>query len=94
LGFEVHVVCPKKKSGDKIKTAIHDFEGDQTYTEKPGHSFALNFDFDSVVLSEYAGLVLPGGRSPEYLRLDAKVLEYTNHFVSTNKPILSICHGI
>ncbi|KAL4475577.1 hypothetical protein ABPG72_009266 [Tetrahymena utriculariae] len=94
LGFQVHVVCPDKKSGDKVKTAIHDFEGDQTYTEKPGHNFQLNYTFDEVKPENYHGLVLPGGRAPEYLRLNEKVLQVTKHFVDAKKPILSICHGI
>ena len=69
-GHEVHAVCPEKEAGDTIKTAIHDFEGDQTYTEKPGHNFALNATFDEVDAADYDALCLPGGRAPEYLRLN------------------------
>ncbi|GAA0879447.1 DJ-1/PfpI family protein [Algoriphagus jejuensis] len=94
VGYEVHAVCPGKKKGDTIKTAIHDFEGDQTYTEKPGHNFALNYSFDSVNPSDYAGLVIAGGRAPEYLRLNDKVLEYTRHFFEANKPVAAVCHAI
>ncbi len=94
FGHEVHVVCPKKKKGEIVKTAIHDFEGDQTYTEKPGHNFTLNYDFDSVKVEEYQGLILPGGRAPEYLRLNSDVIKFTKHFLEKNKPIAAICHGI
>lgn len=94
VGYEVHAVCPGKKKGESVKTAIHDFEGDQTYSEKPGHNFTLNYSFDKVNVSDYAGLVIPGGRAPEYLRLNEKVLEMVQHFFTTNKPVAAICHGI
>ena len=90
----VDCVCPGKKAGDKVRTAIHDFEGDQTYSEKPGHNFALNANFDDVDVASYEGLLIPGGRAPEYLRLNAKVLEIVRAFASTGKPIAAICHGI
>lgn len=90
----VHAVCPDKKEGDYIKTAIHDFEGDQTYTEKPGHNFKLNFSFDKLNLGDYDGLLIPGGRAPEYLRLNERVLEITKYFLENNKPIAAVCHGI
>ncbi|KAK9694666.1 hypothetical protein K7432_013337 [Basidiobolus ranarum] len=94
VGFQVDVVCPEKKSGDKIRTAIHDFEGDQTYSEKVGHNFDLNYDFDAVKISDYDGLYIPGGRAPEYLRLNSQVLEYVVEFFKLNKPVSAICHGI
>ncbi|MDF0716106.1 DJ-1/PfpI family protein [Muricauda sp. 334s03] len=94
VGYEVHAVCPDKKKGDTIKTAIHDFEGDQTYTEKPGHNFALNYSFSDVTPSDYAGLVIAGGRAPEYLRLNQKVLDVVKHFFDENKPVATVCHGI
>lgn len=94
LGYEVDVVCPDKKSGEQIKTAIHDFEGDQTYTEKPGHNFTLNANFDDVLESSYDALLIPGGRAPEYIRLNPRVLEIVRSFNDDNKPIASICHGI
>lgn len=94
VGYEVHAVCPDKKKGDTVKTAIHDFEGDQTYTEKPGHNFALNYSFDDVVAEDYDGLVIAGGRAPEYLRLNQKILDITTHFFDANKPVAAICHGI
>ncbi len=94
VGYEVHAVCPDKKKGDTIKTAIHDFEGDQTYTEKPGHNFALNYSFSDVDPSDYAGLVIAGGRAPEYLRLNQKVLDVVKHFFDENKPVAAVCHGI
>jgi deglycase len=93
LGYQVDAVCPDKKAGDFIRTSIHDFEGDQTYSEKRGHNFTLNADFDVVKQEEYAGLVIPGGRAPEYLRLDERVLTIIRHFAKTEKPIASICHG-
>eukprot|EP00331_Platyophrya_macrostoma_P003774 CAMPEP_0176430714 /NCGR_PEP_ID=MMETSP0127-20121128/14405_1 /TAXON_ID=938130 /ORGANISM="Platyophrya macrostoma, Strain WH" /LENGTH=184 /DNA_ID=CAMNT_0017812631 /DNA_START=25 /DNA_END=576 /DNA_ORIENTATION=- len=94
VGHEVHAVCPKKKKDETVKTAVHDFEGDQTYTEKPGHKFTLNHDFSKVKASDYDALVIPGGRAPEYLRLDKDVIEITNHFIENDKPIAAICHGI
>ena len=94
VGYTVHTVCPNKKKGDTIKTAIHDFEGDQTYSEKPGHNFALNYSFDDVKVEDYDGLVIAGGRAPEYLRLNEKVIEITKHFFTANKPVAAICHGI
>lgn len=94
VGYEVHTVCPEKKKGDIVKTAIHDFEGDQTYTEKPGHNFALNYSFDDVNVSDYDGLVIAGGRAPEYLRLNQRLLEIVQHFFNEDKPVASICHGV
>jgi len=94
VGYEVHTVCPDKKKGDTVKTAIHDFEGDQTYSEKPGHNFALNYSFDDLKVSEYSGLVIAGGRAPEYLRLNKKVIEIVQYFFSKNLPVAAICHGI
>ncbi len=93
LGYEVHTVCPGKKAGDTVKTSIHDFEGDQTYSEKVGHNFALNYDFDTVNTADYVGLVLPGGRAPEYLRLTPRVLDIVREFDNAKKPIAAICHG-
>jgi protease I len=93
VGHAVHAVCPGKRAGDKVRTAIHDFEGDQTYSEKRGHDFALNAAFDEVRAADYDALVVPGGRAPEYLRLDRRVLELVGHFVEASKPIAAICHG-
>jgi protease I len=93
VGHTVHAVCPNKKAGDSVRTAIHDFEGDQTYSEKRGHNFALNASFDEVRAEDYDALVIPGGRAPEYLRLDPRVLETVRHFAGAGKPIAAICHG-
>jgi protease I len=93
VGHTVHAVCPSKKKGDTVRTAIHDFEGDQTYTEKRGHNFTLNATFDAIDAAQYDGLVIPGGRAPEYLRLNAKVLDVIRHFAKSNKPIAALCHG-
>jgi protease I len=93
VGHTVHAVCPGKKSGDVVRTAIHDFEGDQTYSEKRGHNFALNANFDEVKENDYDALLVPGGRAPEYLRLNPRVLEIVRHFSSANKPIAAICHA-
>jgi protease I len=93
VGHEVHAVCPGKAAGDKVRTAIHDFEGDQTYSEKPGHNFGLNASFDEVKAEDYDALVIPGGRAPEYIRLNPVVLEMVKHFVAADKPIAAICHG-
>lgn len=92
-GHNVHAVCPDKRAGDTVRTAIHDFEGDQTYTEKRGHNFALNATFGDVDPAEYHALVIPGGRAPEYLRLNDNVLSIVRHFADAGKPIASICHG-
>lgn len=94
VGYEVHTVCPDKKKGDTIKTAIHDFEGDQTYTEKPGHHFTLTYSFNEVDVNDYEGLVIAGGRAPEYLRLNPQVIEVVKQFFTTDKPVAAICHGI
>lgn len=93
VGHTVHAVCPDKKAGDTVRTAIHDFEGDQTYSEKPGHNFALNFDFDAVRAEDYDALVVPGGRSPEYLRLNERVISLVKAFGEAQKPIAAVCHG-
>ncbi len=93
VGHSVHAVCPDKRAGQSVRTAIHDFEGDQTYSEKPGHNFALNFDFDKVRAEDYDALVVPGGRSPEYLRLNARVIELVKAFDAAKKPIAAVCHG-
>jgi len=93
VGHHVHAVCPGKKAGDKVRTAVHDFEGDQTYSEKPGHNFALNATFDDVDAGDYDALVIPGGRAPEYIRLNEKVLDLVRHFAKKKKPIAAICHG-
>jgi protease I len=94
VGHTVHAVCPGKKRGDSVATAVHDFEGHQTYSEKPGHRFALNHDFDAVKADDYDALVVPGGRAPEYLRLDDRVIALVRHFHETGKPIAAICHGL
>ncbi len=93
VGHVVHAVCPGKKAGEAVRTAIHDFEGDQTYSEKRGHNFALNATFDQVKPAEYDALVIPGGRAPEYIRLNPRVLEIVRHFATAKKPIAAICHG-
>jgi protease I len=94
LGHTVHAICPGKKAGEKIRTAIHDFEGDQTYSEKRGHDFALNATFAEVQPQDYQALVIPGGRAPEYLRLDRRAVEIVRHFATAKKPIAAICHGV
>lgn len=94
VGLKVDVVCPGKSAGDMIKTAVHDLEGDQTYSEKPGHNFRLNTSFSYLELSEYHGLFLTGGRAPEYLRLDVRVLDIVRYFCELNKPVAAICHGV
>lgn len=94
LGHRVDAVCPGKKAGDKVRTAIHDFEGDQTYSEKRGHDFTLNQSFAKVDAKSYDALVVPGGRAPEYLRLDANVIAIVRAFALANKPLAAICHGL
>jgi protease I len=92
-GHQVHAVCPDKKAGETVRTAIHDFEGDQTYTEKRGHNFTLNATFADIRPDSYDALVIPGGRAPEYLRLNSQVLDVVRHFAQANKPIGAICHA-
>jgi protease I len=94
VGHTVHAVCPGKKEGETVKTAIHDFEGDQTYSEKPGHNFALNATFDKVDPADYDGLVIAGGRAPEYLRREDGVLDMVRHFFKEDKPVAAVCHGL
>ncbi len=94
VGHTVHAVCPGKKAGDKIRTAIHDFEGDQTYSEKPGHNFTLNATFAEIKAADYDALLIPGGRAPEYLRLNSEVLDMVRHFANEKKPIAAVCHGV
>ena len=93
VGHTVHAVCPDKPAGETVRTAVHDFEGDQTYTEKPGHNFTLNAAFDEIDADSYDALVIPGGRAPEYIRLNDKVVDIVRQFSSADKPIASICHG-
>lgn len=93
IGHRVDAVCPGKQAGEKVRTAVHDFEGDQTYSEKPGHNFALNATFDEIDADDYDALVIPGGRAPEYIRLNDKVLDIVRHFAKKRKPIAAICHG-
>ncbi len=93
VGHTVHAVCPDKHSGEQVRTAVHDFEGDQTYSEKPGHNFTLNASFDQLAAQSYDALVIPGGRAPEYIRLDQRVLNLVRHFAQAEKPIAAICHG-
>ena len=93
IGHTVHAVCPDKNEGDMVRTAVHDFEGDQTYSEKKGHNFTLNATFSTIDATDYDALVIPGGRAPEYIRLNEKVLEMVRHFADANKPIAAICHG-
>jgi protease I len=93
VGHRVDAVCPNKRAGEQIKTSIHDFEGDQTYSEKVGHNFTLNATFDEIRAEDYDALLIPGGRAPEYLRMNARVLEICRHFAGSGKPIGAICHG-
>jgi protease I len=93
LGYQVDAVCPDKKAGDTVPTAVHDFLGEQTYTELRGHNFALTADFDAVNVDDYAGLFITGGRAPEYIRLNPRVIEVVQQFFAAGKPVAAICHG-
>ena len=93
VGHIVHAVCPGKRAGQTIKTAIHDFEGDQTYTEKRGHNFALNATFAEVKADDYDALMIAGGRAPEYLRLNDRLIDIVRSFAADQKPIAAICHA-
>jgi protease I len=94
VGYDVRAVCPGKTAGQQVRTAVHDFEGDQTYSEKPGHNFTLTATFDEVRAADFAALVFPGGRAPEYLRLNPRVLDLVREFAGAKKPIAAICHGL
>jgi protease I len=94
VGHTVHAVCPDKKAGEFVRTAVHDFDGAQTYSEKPGHNFVLNATFDRIQPQEYDALVIPGGRAPEYIRLNDLVLDIVRYFAHARKPIAAICHGL
>ena len=94
VGHQVHAVCPDKNAGERVATAVHDFEGDQTYSEKRGHNFTLNATFADVRPESYDALVIPGGRAPEYLRLNERVLQLVRHFAEAKKPIAALCHGL
>ncbi|MDG4595794.1 MAG: DJ-1/PfpI family protein [Candidatus Contendobacter sp.] len=93
VGHTVEAVCPDKQAGEQVRTAVHDFDGAQTYSEKPGHNFTLNATFAEVRAEDYDALVIPGGRAPEYIRLNPRVIEIVRHFAATQKPIAAICHG-
>ena len=93
VGHTVEAVCPDKQAGEQVRTAVHDFDGAQTYSEKPGHNFTLNATFAEVRAEHYDALVIPGGRAPEYIRLNPRVIEIVRHFAAANKPIAAICHG-
>ncbi len=93
VGHGVHAACPDKQAGDQVRTAVHDFEGDQTYSEKPGHNFTLNATFAEIRAEDYDALVIPGGRAPEYIRLNPAVIQIVQHFAQAYKPIAAVCHG-
>ncbi|MDA0660698.1 MAG: DJ-1/PfpI family protein [Planctomycetota bacterium] len=93
LGHECIAVCPDRHAGEYVTTAVHDFEGHQTYSEKPGHRFRLNGNFADVIPSTFDALVIPGGRAPEYLRLNERVLAIVSEFMNADKPVAAICHG-
>ncbi|MCB2263742.1 MAG: DJ-1/PfpI family protein [Candidatus Thiosymbion ectosymbiont of Robbea hypermnestra] len=93
VGHEVHAICPDKRPGDSVRTAVHDFDGDQTYSEKPGHNFTVNADFATTDPADYDALVIPGGRAPEYLRLNERLIEIVRQFAAADKPIAAVCHG-
>lgn len=93
LGYQVDAVCPDKVAGETIATAVHDFLGEQTYTELRGHNFALTATFDEVQTEDYEGLFIVGGRAPEYIRLYPCVLEIVREFFAAQKPVAAICHG-
>lgn len=93
VGHTVEAVCPDKRAGEQVRTAVHDFDGAQTYSEKPGHNFTLNASFAEIGAEDYDALVIPGGRAPEYIRLNPRVIEIVRHFAETHKPMAAVCHG-
>jgi protease I len=90
-GYEVHIAGPSKK---KLQFVVHDFvEGYDTYTEKPGYTWDADVAFAEVDPSDYAALVVPGGRAPEYIRNDADVQRIIEHFFAEEKPVAQLCHA-
>ena len=93
MGCSVDGVFPRNNIADKCPTTIHDFEGDQTYSEKLGHNFSLNANFEDVTMENYDALVIPGGCAPEYMALNEKVISIVKQFEEKKKLFASICHG-
>lgn len=90
-GYEVHIAAPSKK---KLRFVVHDFEpGYDTYTEKPGYSWEADIAFADVTPSDYAALVIPGGRAPEYIRNDSACQKIVHHFFEKQKPVAQLCHA-
>ena len=90
-GYEVHIAAPTKK---KLHFVVHDFEpGYDTYTEKPGYSWDADVAFAGVNPADYAALVIPGGRAPEYIRNDKDVQKIIRHFFQEEKPVAQLCHA-
>jgi protease I len=90
-GWKVDIVAPTKRT---FHSVVHDFDpGFDTYTEKPGYRVEADLGLDDVDPTAYAGLVLPGGRAPEYLRNRANAVAIVRHFVESGKPIAANCHG-
>jgi protease I len=96
VGHTIHVVCPDKNAGDLIETSLHDFEGDQTYTEKIGHYVLINmtFSYAEKQLDQYNAVYCAGGGGPEYIRTDRRVQAIVRHLHETKKPLFTICHGV
>jgi protease I len=90
-GWQVHIAAPEKRV---FLSVVHDFEpGVDTYTEKPGYRVQADLGLGEVVPEEYDGLVLPGGRAPEYLRNRESAVAIVRHFLDSGKPIAANCHG-
>lgn len=90
-GYDVHIAAPSKK---KLRFVVHDFEpGYDTYTEKPGYSWDADLAFADVEPGDYAALVVPGGRAPEYIRNDPEFARIVRHFFDGEKPVAQICHA-
>ena len=90
-GYDVKIAAPSKK---KLQFVVHDFEpGYDTYTEKPGYSWDADLAFADVQTGDYAAIVIPGGRAPEYIRNDPNFRKIVRYFFDQKKPVAQICHA-
>jgi len=89
-GYNVTIAAPSKK---KVQTVVHDFIGWDTYTESKGYLIEAHLCFEDVNPEGYDGLIIPGGRAPEYIRLNQNVPKIVAHFFEANKPVAAICHA-
>ena len=91
-GYQPVISAPSVK---RMNLVIHDFEpGWDTYVERKGYLVESDISFDDVKTSDYAAVLCPGGRAPEYLRNDLRVIRIIQEFYNSGKYVFSICHGV